>query len=115
MHKDVYENITKYGICRTVSSSGSSSATSITSTICTSTTCTTCTTTCTTNQPVPAQPIQCMPQLNWLHFKPEFAGKPDEDAETHLLKINDFKDTHAFQEGVKVQYFCLALIGEVRL
>ena len=33
----------------------------------------------------PAQPIQPahVPQLNWSHFKPEFAGKPDEDAEAH--------------------------------
>ena len=25
------------------------------------------------------------PQLNWSHFKPEYAGKPNEDAEAHLL------------------------------
>ena len=24
--------------------------------------------------------------LNWSHFKPEFASKPNEDAEEHLLK-----------------------------
>ena len=41
-----------------------------------------------------------MPQLNWPHFKPEFAGKPDEDAEAHLLRMNDWMDTHAFQEDV---------------
>ena len=41
------------------------------------------------NQPIPTQPIQHMPQLNWSHFKPEFAGKPDEDAEAHLLRTND--------------------------
>ena len=40
------------------------------------------------DEPVPAQPIQHMPQLNWSHFKPEFAGKP-EDAEAHLLITND--------------------------
>ena len=66
------------------------------------------------NQPIPAQSIQHMPQLNWSHFKPEFAGKPDEGAEAHLLRMNDWMDTHAFQEGVKVQHFCLALIGEAR-
>ena len=27
------------------------------------------------DQPVPAQPIQHMPQLNWSLFKPEFTGK----------------------------------------
>ena len=37
-------------------------------------------------QPIPAEPIQPahVPQLNWLHFKSEFAGKRDEDAEAHL-------------------------------
>ena len=56
-----------------------------------------------------------MPQLNWSHFKPEFTGKPDEDVEAHLLKINDWMDTHAFPEGVKVWHFCLTLVGEKRL
>ena len=35
--------------------------------------------------------------------------------EAHLLRMNDWMDTHAFQEGVKVQYFCLTLVGEVKL
>ena len=56
-----------------------------------------------------------MPQLNWSHFKPEFSGKPDEDVEAHFLMTNDWMDTHAFPEGVKVQWFCLALVGESRL
>ena len=67
-------------------------------------------------QPIvlPIQPMQPVPkpQLNWFHFKPEFAGKPDEDVETHLLRANDWMDTHAFPEGVKVQRFCLMLEGE---
>ena len=66
------------------------------------------------DQPVPTQPIQHIPQLNWLHFKPEFSGKP-EDAEAQLLKTNDWMDIHAFLEGVKVQQFCLTLVGEARL
>ena len=68
-------------------------------------------------QPIPAQPIQPahVPQLNWSHFKPEFASKLDEDAEVHLLRMNDCMVTHAFQEGVKVQSFCSTLVGEVRL
>ena len=53
----------------------------------------------------PIQPAY-VPQLNWSHFKPEFAGKPDEDAEVHLLRMNHWMDMHAFQEGVRVQYFC---------
>ena len=27
--------------------------------------------------------------INWLNFKPEFSGKPEEGAETHLLHSND--------------------------
>ena len=54
-------------------------------------------------------------QLNWSHFKPKFAGKPDEDAEAHLLRMNYWMDTHGFQEGVNVQCFCLTLVGEARL
>ena len=47
------------------------------------------------------QPIQ--PKLNWSHFKPEFIDKSKEDVETHLLRNNDWMDTHAFPDGVKVQ------------
>ena len=56
-----------------------------------------------------------MPLLNWSHFKPEFSGKPDKDAEVHLLRTNDWMDTHGFQDNVKVQRFCLTLTGEARL
>ena len=58
-------------------------------------------------QPIPIQPIQPahILQLNWLHCKPEFGGKPDEDVEAHLLRTNDWMDTSQFQEGVKVQCF----------
>ena len=70
-------------------------------------------------QPIapPAKPIQPapVPQLNWSHFKPEFAGKPDEDVKAHLPMTNDWMDTHAFPEGVKVKHFCLTLVGEARL
>ena len=53
--------------------------------------------------------------LNWSHFKPEFSGKPGDDAEAHLLRKNDWMETHNFPEVVKVQRFCLTLTGEVRL
>ena len=66
-------------------------------------------------QPIvpPTQPIEPgpMPQLNSSYFKPEFADKPDEDVEAHLLRTKDWMDNHAFQEGVKVQIFCLTLIN----
>ena len=56
-----------------------------------------------------------MPQLNSSHFKPEFVGKPDKNVEAHLLRTNDWMDTHAFHEGIKVQRFGLTLLGEARL
>ena len=53
--------------------------------------------------------------FNWSNFKPEFPGKPEEDAEAHLLCSNDWMNTHHFVDGVKAQRFCLALLGEARL
>ena len=38
--------------------------------------------------------------LNWSNFKPEFSGKPDEDAEAHLLHLNDWMNAHHFVDGV---------------
>ena len=39
-----------------------------------------------TNPILPQGPPAQMPQLNWSYFKPEFSGKPEEDAEVHLLR-----------------------------
>ena len=50
-----------------------------------------------------------------VQFKPEFSGKPDEDAEAHLLHSNDWMNGHCFVDGIKVQRFCLTLLGEARL
>ena len=61
----------------------------------------------------PAAPQQLM-CMNWSHFKPEFSGKPDEDVEAHLLRTNDWMTTHDSPEAVKVQRFCLTLVGEAR-
>ena len=55
------------------------------------------------------------PQLNWSHFNPKFADKPEEDAEAHLLRTNNWTDMHDFPDNVKVQIFWLTLIGEARL
>ena len=52
--------------------------------------------------------------INWSNFKPEFSGKP-EDAEAHLLCSNDWMNAHGFNDDVKVQKFCLTLLGEARL
>ena len=66
------------------------------------------------NAPI-APGVPQRPQLNWSHFKPKYAGKPEEDVEPHLLRMNDWMDTHDFQDQVKVQRFCLTLVGKARL
>ena len=76
-------------------------------------------------QPVPnwPKPLPCQPApqiihqqiVNWSHFKPKFTGKPEEDAEAHLLHTNDWMWTHNFKENVKVNRFCLTLLGEAKL
>ena len=48
-------------------------------------------------------------------FKPESLGKPDKDAAVHQLCSNDLMNAHHFVNGVKVQKFCLTLLGEARL
>ena len=67
--------------------------------------------------PAPGQAPQGqqLVHLNWSYFKPEFSGKPGEDAEAHLLHTNDWMNAHHFNEGVKVQRFCLTLLGKARL
>ena len=62
--------------------------------------------------PAAQQPGQQLVHLNWSYFKPEFSGKPDEDAKAHLLCTNDWMNAHHF---VKVQRFCLTLLEEARL
>ena len=61
------------------------------------------------------QPIPHMPPLNSSHFKPQFSGKPDENAKAHLLRTNNWMDTHRFQDNDKVHRLCLTLTGEVIL
>ena len=71
-----------------------------------------------TNPPNPMQPQNPppeVPQLSRSYFKPEFSGKPEEDAVAHLLRTNDWMDTHNFPEDTKVGRFCLTLTGESRL
>ena len=67
------------------------------------------------NPMLPPAPPGQTPQLNWSYFKPEFSGKPEEDAEAHLLRTNDWMETHNFPEVAKVHKFCLPLTGEARL
>ena len=56
-----------------------------------------------------------MIHLNCSNFKTEFSGKPNKDTEAHLLHTNDWMNAHHFVEGVKVQRFCLTLLGEGKL
>ena len=67
--------------------------------------------------PVPAQPpiLMANNQLNFSHFRPEFSGKPKEDAEANLLRTEDWMTTHNFPEGQKVGRFCLTLMQGARL
>ena len=70
------------------------------------------------NPPNPMQPQNPpfqVPQLNWSYFKPKFSDKPEEDAIAHLLRTNDWMETHNFPQEAKVQRFCLTLKGEARL
>ena len=62
-----------------------------------------------------ANPPPQAPQLNWSYFKPEFSGKPEEEVVAHLLRTNDWMETHDFPDDAKVRRFCLTLTGEVRL
>ena len=54
-------------------------------------------------------------QLNWSYFKPEFAGKAEEDVEAHLLRTKDWMDTHNFPDDQKVRIFCPTLTSKARL
>ena len=51
----------------------------------------------------PPNPMANPQQLNWSYFKPEFAGKAEEDVEAHLLRTNDWMDTHNFPDDQKVR------------
>ena len=60
-------------------------------------------------QPVPTGPVVPVPQVfyqNWIGKKPEFSGKPEEDAESHLLSTRDWMEAHNFPDEVKVRHFC---------
>ena len=46
----------------------------------------------------PQNPPFQVPQFNWLYFKPEFSGKPEEDAMAPLLRTNDWMETHNFPQ-----------------
>ena len=44
-----------------------------------------------------------------------FQENQKEDAEAHLLCSNDWMEAHHFDEDIRVQRFCLTLLGEARL
>ena len=53
--------------------------------------------------------------MNWSYFKPEFSGQPEEDTETHIVRMIDWMETHNFAAGQRVQRFPLNPAGEARL
>ena len=68
-------------------------------------------------QPVPIGLVAPAPQVfyqTWIGEKPEFSGKPEEDAESHL-STRDWMEAHNFPNEVKVRCFCSTLTGEARL
>ena len=67
------------------------------------------------NPMVPQVPPAQVSQFNLSYFKPKFWGKPEEDAEAHLLRTNDWMETLNFPEVAKAQMFCLTLTGKARL
>ena len=61
-------------------------------------------------------PLRNSPTDDYLvSFQAWITGKPEEDAEAHLLRTNDWMRIHKFDEDMKVQRFCLTLLGEARL
>ena len=69
-------------------------------------------------QLVPAGIVVPAPQIiyqNWIGKKPEFSGKPEEDAESHRLSTRNWMEAHNFPDRDKVRHFHLTLIGEARL
>ena len=69
-------------------------------------------------QPAPAGIVVPTPQIvyqNWIGKKPEFTGKPEEDAESHLLSTRDWMEAYTFPNEVKVRCFRMTLTGEARL
>ena len=69
-------------------------------------------------QLAPAGIVVPAPQIiyqNCIGKKLEFSGRPEEDAESHLLITRDWMEAHIFPEGEKVRHFHIMLIGEARL
>ena len=64
-------------------------------------------------QPVPIWPapvgmVVPAPQIiyqNWIGKKPEFSGKLEEDAESHLLSTRDWMEAHTSQKEKKLDVF----------
>ena len=63
----------------------------------------------------PQQPLAVpqnvqQPILNWSHFWPEFAGRPEEH-----LHTNDWMDIHNIPVDLNLGRFCLTSVAEARL
>ena len=59
-------------------------------------------------QPAPAGKVVPTPQIiyqNWIGKKPEFSGKREEDAESHLLRTRDWMEAHNFLKETGLDIF----------
>ena len=53
--------------------------------------------------------------MNRSYIRPEFSGRPEEDADIHLLRTIDWMDIHNFAADQRVRRFPLTLAGEAGL
>ena len=60
------------------------------------------------------QPMYCSRDYNFSSRFNQQYEKSTPNAEAHLLRTNDWMDTHRLQEDDKVQRFCLTLTREAR-
>ena len=73
------------------------------------------TTTTPTTKPGSRRSTAAAGTFKLVKFQTRISGKPDEDAEAHVLCSNNLMNTHHFVDGVKIQRFSLTLLGEARL
>ena len=62
-----------------------------------------------------AQPAQQVVHLNWSYLSQNFQENLRRMQKPIYFCTNDWMNAHHFIEGVKVQRFCLTLLGEARL
>ena len=53
--------------------------------------------------------------LNWSNFKPQISRKPAEDAEAHLLCLNDLMNAYNVIDGVKCPKILSYIVGRGKI